>query len=53
MKFGSTEYPVGDFYDELVQPDGAAGMHARLLVDYFGNMPPKEPLERRNNDQCH
>lgn len=48
MKFDSTEYLVGDFYDELVQSDGAARKHARSLVDYFSNMPAKELLERQH-----
>ncbi len=47
MKYGSTSYACGEFYDELVAADGTPRPHARLLADFFSELQPKELAERQ------
>jgi uncharacterized circularly permuted ATP-grasp superfamily protein len=47
MKFGSTTYTSGDFFDELIETDGTPRPHARLLAEYFSAMDPQELLDRQ------
>ena len=47
MKFGSTRYSAGQFYDELIDADGSPRPHARQLADYFSSMQPEELIDRQ------
>ncbi|MGB5258755.1 MAG: circularly permuted type 2 ATP-grasp protein, partial [Woeseiaceae bacterium] len=47
MRFGTKTYSAEGFYDELIGPDGSARPHARLLAEYFSEMPPQELIERQ------
>jgi uncharacterized circularly permuted ATP-grasp superfamily protein len=47
MQFAGNNYETGPFFDELVDTDGKARPHARMLVDYFSTMHPKELAARQ------
>ena len=47
MRFGTKTYSAEGFYDELIDADGAGRPHARLLAEYFSELPPGELIERQ------
>ena len=47
MRFGTKTYSAAGFYDELIDTDGNARPHARLLAEYFSELPPGELIERQ------
>ena len=47
MKLHSTDYSAGNFHDELIDTEGNARPHARLLAEYFSEMQPQELVERQ------
>ena len=47
MQFAGNNYETGRFFDELVDADGNARPHARMLVEYFSTMHPKELAARQ------
>ena len=47
MRFGPDNYSAGDFYDELIDRDGNARPHARLLVEYLNGLDAEQLLERQ------
>jgi uncharacterized circularly permuted ATP-grasp superfamily protein len=47
MEFGKKIYAAEGFYDELVDTNGVARSHARLLAEYFSEMQPQELIERQ------
>jgi len=47
MRLGPNTYSAGDFYDELIDRDGAARPHAARLADYFSAMQPDELVARQ------
>ncbi len=47
MRFGTKNYSAKGFYDELIDAEGNARPHARLLADYFSEMQPHELIERQ------
>ncbi len=48
MRFGTKNYSAGGFYDELIDAEGNARPHARLLAEYFSEMQPQELVERQH-----
>jgi len=48
MRFGTRNYSAKGFYDELIDAEGNARPHARLLAEYFSEMQPQELVERQH-----
>ncbi len=47
MQFAGSSYDTGRFFDELVDAHGNARPHARMLVEYFSTMLPRELVARQ------